>query len=162
MREIQTGALPRICKRKDCFNVAIKGYIYCKLHTKYKKPSDIHPLAPLHKWLYFIQQGENGPIKVGIAMSASARISCLQTGSPDLYKQLATILVPPRVEKVAHEYLADSRIRGEWFKPSEKLMELVKFAKNTDHNKLYSVLGFIVEFDEMPKFISPYRKHRNS
>ena len=70
-------------------------------------------------WTYFIQAGD-GPVKIGRATDVAARLRELQVGNPEKLKILcATKLLS---EAQAHELFAEDRLRGEWFRPSEFLL----------------------------------------
>jgi hypothetical protein len=69
--------------------------------------------------LYFIQEGDRGPIKIGIAHEVDVRLSGLQTGNPRPLRLLLSCPVPEGTEARLHERLARHCIRGEWFRPVE-------------------------------------------
>jgi hypothetical protein len=72
------------------------------------------------KWTYFIQAGEGGPVKIGSATNVAARLKHLQVSNSSKLRILAkTKLVS---EADAHALFADAHIRGEWFEPSEFIM----------------------------------------
>jgi len=64
--------------------------------------------------IYFIG-GEDGPIKIGIAVNPSARLKELQTGHPARLSVLATVLGPDSLEGDYHVRFAEHRLEGEWF-----------------------------------------------
>ena len=70
--------------------------------------------------VYAIQSGEDGPVKVGIATSASQRVRELQTGNPYKLRLLGYSVVRKewalQWERKAHERLKDYRMEGEWFR----------------------------------------------
>lgn len=73
--------------------------------------------AAFPSFVYVIQSGDDGPIKIGSANRPSRRIGNLQTSSwQDLYLRAA---IPAHanvgVEKAAHVLARDHAIRGEWF-----------------------------------------------
>ena len=41
--------------------------------------------------IYFIQAGEHGPVKIGVAQNPSARLAALQTGSPTPLRLMAQL-----------------------------------------------------------------------
>lgn len=77
-------------------------------------------------WIYFIRQGEDGPVKIGRATSPLHRLAQLQVGSPITLHLLGAVHVgaseAPRVERSAHETFAEWRISGEWFLPSRAVV----------------------------------------
>jgi len=67
----------------------------------------------------YVIASDPGPVKIGIATDVESRFSALKTSSPFPMKLVAAITVPkgaaPRIERLAHEYLAEHRMTGEWF-----------------------------------------------
>jgi len=69
-------------------------------------------------YLYFIQEGHNGPVKIGKADNVERRMIELQIGNPERLHLLATFPMEDGLsEEEAHGLLRDYRIRGEWYKP---------------------------------------------
>jgi Meiotically up-regulated gene 113 len=66
-------------------------------------------------FIYFIQSGEHGPIKIGYSNKPARRVPELQTGNPD--ELLLRHIIPGdlMVERKLHERFEPARIRGEWF-----------------------------------------------
>jgi len=70
--------------------------------------------------LYFIQAGENGPIKIGYAAVPSERLRDLQVGNAQPLRLLHEEDFgdhAPRQEALWHQTFKEARIRGEWFGP---------------------------------------------
>ena len=72
--------------------------------------------------IYFIQMGDDGPIKIGRADSAPRRIAGLQVGNPVELKLVGVL--PEELE--LHCEFADLALRGEWFSPGERLLEFIE------------------------------------
>lgn len=79
----------------------------------------------LNQRVYFIQSGDDGPIKIGIADDPVTRLRHIQTGSPERLTLLGTLHGGQDREKVLHAYLAAFRHRGEWFKPCAEVLAVV-------------------------------------
>lgn len=79
----------------------------------------------LFSFVYAIQAGEGGPIKIGVSDSPWARLKTLQQANSETLIPLAAWYTLKRVEKELHEIYAYARIRGEWFRPDPDLIELV-------------------------------------
>ena len=78
--------------------------------------------------IYAVQCGGSGPIKLGItSKNPQRRLSQLQTSHHEPLTLLASQQVANDLEfeKSLHEMCADDRIRGEWFKPSDLVLEIV-------------------------------------
>ena len=65
--------------------------------------------------IYFIQAGEDGPVKIGKANNPKSRLGILQIGSPERLYLRAVLDEPDEVEGVLHEALKGVRMNGEWF-----------------------------------------------
>jgi len=74
--------------------------------------------------VYFIQAGEDGPIKIGFTRSKSVekRLSDLQHGNAETLVVLASIEGSLIDEKNLHIKFSQFHIRGEWFEPSYELL----------------------------------------
>lgn len=77
-------------------------------------------------FVYFIQRGEGGPIKIGAASNPAARLSTLQTGSPEPLRLLAATPGSLDDEAALHERFASARLSGEWFEPTADLIALIE------------------------------------
>lgn len=75
--------------------------------------------------IYFIQQGEGGPIKIGSAENVTCRLISLQIASPVELKLLAIQTGSGSEEKELHRQFRTLWIRGEWFKPRKRLMSYI-------------------------------------
>ena len=69
-------------------------------------------------YIYFIQSGEDGPIKVGFAKSVRPRLVTLQMGNPVKLRLLHQEMGSMADEARWHERLLRFRVRGEWFRPN--------------------------------------------
>lgn len=85
--------------------------------------------------IYFIQIGDEGPVKIGYAEMPGSRLTNLQSASPYELNLLLIGAGDRELERELHELFAASRIRGEWFEPSNDLYEFVGDPRN--HSKLW-------------------------
>lgn len=72
----------------------------------------------MQEYVYFVRSGTHGPIKIGRAVDPHERLRQLQTGSPVELRLLGTIPGGVDLEAALHDLLGDSRLRGEWFRPT--------------------------------------------
>jgi Meiotically Up-regulated Gene 113 (MUG113) protein len=75
--------------------------------------------------LYFIQCGDDGPIKIGVSHDPSARLRALQTASPYPLTLLwvhGPLEDAPGLELRLHKRHAAIRLQGEWFLPTDGLL----------------------------------------
>ena len=92
-------------------------------------------------YLYFIQQGESGPVKIGITGNVESRKSSLQSASPH---PLNTLLVIPhknrhlaeKSEQFIHYLFSQLNMSGEWFIPAPHLIEKIEYVKNFSHGEM--------------------------
>ncbi len=75
--------------------------------------------------VYFIQAGENGPVKIGYAKDVFARAYGLQCGHYDTLNIIRVIDLECWAELWLHDHFKSSRIRGEWFKYAPEMESVV-------------------------------------
>ncbi len=78
--------------------------------------------------VYFLQQGDGGPIKIGIAEGTrlDRRLKQLQTASPLPLRLLGIIEGGSDLERRLHEKFAGCRLEGEWFSAAPDLLRFVR------------------------------------
>lgn len=74
--------------------------------------------------IYFMQAGK-GPIKIGFSTNIKSRLPEIQRWHPEEIRLLKTVKGRIEGEKDIHRLFREDRIRGEWFKPSDKLMAFI-------------------------------------
>lgn len=72
---------------------------------------------------YFIQQGDSGPIKIGIAVDIQHRLAGLQTASPYPLRVLGVIR--RNCERELHLMFRELRLSGEWFRNDKRLVDFI-------------------------------------
>lgn len=83
--------------------------------------------------IYFIQAGEDGPIKIGYTRSAPRkRLKELQTAAPQKLRLLGTTDGGRLEERALHRAWGDERLQGEWFNPVPSLLALVAEVAESD------------------------------
>ena len=88
-------------------------------------------------YTYFIQAGDDGPIKIGRASNVRRRLKELQTASHERLRVLAVIRGD--YERSMHRFCSDSRLHGEWFHPTARVWRCIdNFAEPT--GGVYDVL----------------------
>lgn len=76
--------------------------------------------------VYFIQMGEDGPIKIGYSLDPEKRLATLQTSSPEPLSLLVTIKGGKTLEKSLHDRFAAHHKRGEWYEPVPNLLAYIE------------------------------------
>src|ERR1051325_9826576 len=83
-------------------------------------------IGPDHpRFIYFIQSGEGGPIKIGISDDPDLRLRRLQTASCEQLKLLGVVPGDEAMERAYHARLAAHRIRGEWFTATDEVLSCI-------------------------------------
>jgi hypothetical protein len=77
-----------------------------------------------HK-IYFIQEANNGAIKIGYSGNPEARRVQLQTGNPRELVIIGVMSGDADLEKELHQRFSTYRIRCEWFQPASEIMDFV-------------------------------------
>jgi len=84
--------------------------------------------------IYFIQAcGGDNLIKIGVSRAPATRFSSLLTASP---VELELLLVMPgtrRQEQDLHRRFAHARVRGEWFRPIQPLLDYIASTPAMEH-----------------------------
>jgi hypothetical protein len=78
--------------------------------------------------LYFVQCGEDGPIKIGITGNPDQRFRALRTACPYPLTVLycrGGFIDAPGYEAKLHRRYARYRLNGEWFLPSDVILGFI-------------------------------------
>jgi hypothetical protein len=76
--------------------------------------------------IYFLQAGNNGPIKIGDSDAVHERLAELQVGCPYKLKLLFVYNGREFDEAGLHKKFKHENIRGEWFRPARSIVEFRK------------------------------------
>lgn len=76
-------------------------------------------------YVYCVQRGETGSIKIGFTTTPFRRIPALDTASDVELRVLAFVPGGRALERALHRQFAEDRLRREWFKPSPRLLERI-------------------------------------
>jgi len=76
-------------------------------------------------YVYFIQKGLHGPIKIGVSVNPSKRLKTLQTACTEQLHLLGTYKASYNSEAELHQLFASTHIRGEWFECTDELLDKV-------------------------------------
>lgn len=80
-------------------------------------------------YVYFIQEGKRGPIKIGLSSDPLNRLNTMQTGNATNMRLLLILNLHPdkaiNVESRFHKYFGVYRIRGEWFRASRSIVTYI-------------------------------------
>lgn len=84
------------------------------------------------KWVYFIQAGDNGPIKIGFGKNPEARRTGHQTSNHAQLRIVGLLPGDQGVESDLHDFYAREHIRGEWFEPSFRMLAFLEHIGGAD------------------------------
>lgn len=146
---VQTNDLPALCGAEKCLADREPGEQFCAKHVEervqirqlFKKGREQaeHDSRCI---VYFIRQGDSGPVKIGMTQQWSKRQAAIRMYSPNPVTVLALVKCKDRdemlrLEKSLHNLLADDRTQGEWFRPSRRLNKTLALAKKGDVRGLF-------------------------
>lgn len=69
-------------------------------------------------WIYFIQQGDSGPVKIGCSFEPTRRLKQLQTAHSTSLRLLCAVEANRDEERSWHDRFRNARTKGEWFQPT--------------------------------------------
>lgn len=77
--------------------------------------------------VYFVRATVSGMVKIGWTADSdpTARLTALQTGSPEPLEVAGTVKGDRATEREFHQRFATARSHGEWFRPTPALMAYV-------------------------------------
>jgi hypothetical protein len=151
--DLDRRTLPNICSGKRCLNDAPKGAKYCescarRFSNKSKFPDlygkttaemfkdrfETGTFADDCNFIYFI--GLHDFIKVGRTERYKERLAELQIGVPYKLNTLCKFVAPDWLENKIHRYLEADHVHGEWFKLSNRSIQLLKIAMSGKYEKV--------------------------
>jgi hypothetical protein len=94
--------------------------------------------------VYFLQGENGGPIKIGHTNDIEKRIKLMQTGNPDKLVLLHLTSGGKNFEDQLHVRFSEFHYRGEWFYPSEEILDFISELKIKDEKEPH--IPTIVEF----------------
>jgi hypothetical protein len=110
--------------RKELQKIRQDESAISKLEADSKKPSK--GISRSRGFVYFIQGLCGGAIKIGYSVNPTMRLKELQTGYPDTLTILLLIPGSEATEAAIHRELEGSRLRGEWFRPDQVVIDKIK------------------------------------
>lgn len=74
-------------------------------------------------YIYLIQLGEHGPVKIGYSSDPKKRLDALQIGAAEPVYLRALVAGAHHEEQALHRKYDEFRLRGEWFNPSDDMLD---------------------------------------
>lgn len=97
-----------------------------ELKRKYSTEFGLDADRKTERRVYFIQAGEDGPIKVGSAAKPHSRLKELQTSSPYKLRLLGSVPGGYVEERRLHRLFGYFRLHGEWFEPIQEIKDYIE------------------------------------
>lgn len=85
--------------------------------------------------VYFIQCGDDGPIKIGKSRDPKGRLAAMMPNNPFELRLLRTMKGGHSLERLLHWRFAPIRLRGEWFAPTSELLHFIAHGRLVPQNK---------------------------
>lgn len=76
-------------------------------------------------YVYFIQSGTRGLVKIGLSRDPRRRLKTMQTTSAELLTLLGMIEGDEATEQLWHRKWHALRVHGEWFRAEETLLRAI-------------------------------------
>lgn len=139
-----------VCCHKGCCEPAFYQLGVCLKHIRLIRAhypflrGDTDFIAAMQKktkYIYFMFAKESRSVKIGMANDPKDRLSVLQIGNSASMEIITCIRARPELERVLHHYFRETRIRGEWFSPSQKLMQLFDDLVDGKKHELFDEYG---------------------
>lgn len=96
--------------------------------------------------IYFVQCGEEGPIKIGHSTSPRYRVRELQNSSPYDLRLLGVLEGDQKREKELHLQFGELRLKNEWFEPAPELLEFIRVFTH----RLFPIKHGVMDYDKIP------------
>lgn len=77
-------------------------------------------------YVYFIKSGASGHIKIGHSADPARRCKDLATANPSELWIITTIPGTQADERTLHQQFREDRVKGEWFRASEPLLQFIE------------------------------------
>ena len=95
------------------------------LQARFHHLADISPHG-VGPCVYFLQAQQGGPVKIGCTHDLARGLHTLSTGSPSPLRVLAIVAGGTTdTEAELHASFTGARLQGEWFRPTEEVVEYI-------------------------------------
>lgn len=92
-------------------------------------------------FVYFIQGKDRRLIKIGWSIDPKARLRQLECGSPEPLELVGALRGSPTDERRLHQQFALQRVRGEWFRVTREIRDLMEIAAATWGKPVRTIYG---------------------
>ena len=106
--------------------------------------------------IYFIQAGNDGPIKIGYAQNSSARRRELQTGNHEELNLITEIPGGKDREDTIHNDLRSYRYRGEWFRATSAVLAYIDKVAQVEYEPIDGIEIAVIWRSDSEPFITDY------
>lgn len=148
--------LPGLCNAGGCLKDPAPGQRYCWQHLRSRdvqaqelrdreraaQARRLQRVAPsLKAQLYVIGVAESDLMKFGVSSKPQARLGDLQVANPLPLVLIAHVGCDRQLEKDVHEYCAEQRVRGEWFRRAGRAAIVERLVIENDAISIYDLIG---------------------
>lgn len=120
---ISPDTLRRAAHRGELRPVVVRGELRWPEEEAFEWARTSHSARKTR--IYFVQEGEGGPVKIGNSTWPERRLQDHQCGNPRTLYLLGSFAATRSTEREIHERFAEQRLTGEWFQPTTELLEYV-------------------------------------
>ena len=122
-------------------------------------------------YVYFIQDGKDGNIKIGYSGEPEKRIGDLQSSSGNVLYPLLILKGSKNLESIFHEKFEEHKVHGEWFKPENSIMIFINSEKIKSesykinlipylHSRIHSLEEEVKKLEkDLPKYFVLYEDY---
>lgn len=93
-----------------------------------RQPLNEQDTTAVGSYVYFIQHGDWGPVKIGMAVDPEKRCCDLQTGNPEKLHVRVAVPGDRALEGELHRRFKEWHLHGEWFGGGEQSAAIIAFA----------------------------------
>ena len=72
------------------------------------------------------------PVKIGFTLKEEVRFHQVRTSSPWPLELIATVQAHQNIEIALHEKCAEARLQGEWFRPTNVVLDAISAARSSE------------------------------
>lgn len=96
-------------------------------------------------FIYFVQVGLKGDIKIGFSKNIKSRIHTLQTSIPETIRLLGYVAGDMNLEKELHKRFKLLRRKGEWFYCDKSIID---YLNDVNEMTMQTGMGVFIDLDE--------------
>ena len=143
------------CETYGCKRYAIEDLIYCRRCAANNNIELDWSKLPNSNYIYFLYAPSENLIKIGRTKNLKRRLRILELENATKVKVELSFNHQPELEQMLHEYFAQDRQHGEWFKYSESIKFFIKTFKEYGDKSLLLIYDYL-EWYKFRNLTRPY------